>query len=182
MAEVIAHQLLGEAGTPIKFTIQRKGVPGPLDITVIREPLPAGTDGAAHPSSTHRVLPCTLAVTPTIKKPFQGTDAIEIRQVTGTVASFEVGGIYRVTGVCRQQTLKHAALYVGNTATSGADAIAPVDGSSLYKSLSDGSTEFDVTFVLLRPGVLHVTIYDLDHDDKNDNAYAGISLGEVVQP
>jgi len=33
---------------------------------------------------------------------------------------------------------------------------------------------------LLRPGLLHVTIYDLDNHDKNDNAYAGIYLGDVV--
>jgi hypothetical protein len=37
-----------------------------------------------------------------------------------------------------------------------------------------------VTFTVLRPGILHVTVYDLDHDDKTDNASAGIYLGDVV--
>jgi len=47
-------------------------------------------------------------------------------------------------------------------------------------TLPNGTTEFDITFTLLRPGLLHVTIYDLDNHDKNDNAYAGIYLGDVV--
>ena len=52
-------------------------------------------------------------------------------------------------------------------------------GSSLSQPLLDGSTEFDITFTLFRPGLLHVTVYDLDNHDKNDNAYAGLYLGDV---
>ena len=50
----------------------------------------------------------------------------------------------------------------------------------MFKPLSDTPTEFDVTFTVLRPGILHVTIYDSDNHDKGDNAYAGIYLGDVV--
>lgn len=122
----------------------------------------------------------TLAVTPEIKRAFRGGDSIQIRSVTGTAPKFQTGGTYRVIGTCRQQTLKNATLYLGNTAEAGSDAIDVSAGSSLYTPLPKGTTEFDITFTLLRPGLLHVTIYDLDNHDKNDNAYAGIYLGEVV--
>jgi hypothetical protein len=122
----------------------------------------------------------TLTVTPEIKKAFHSGDAIKIRSVTGTAPKFQTGGTYRVVGTCRQQTLKNATLYLGNTAEVGSDAIAASAGSSLYEPLPKGTTEFDITFTLLRPGLLHVTIYDLDNHDKNDNAYAGIYLGAVV--
>ena len=122
----------------------------------------------------------TLTVTPEIKRAFHAGDTIEIRSVTGTAPKFQTGGTYRVKGICRQQTLKHATLYLGNTAESGSDAIVANGGSSLSKPLPNGTTEFDITFTLLRPGLLHVTIYDLDNHDKNDNAYAGVYLGDVV--
>ncbi|MEA3209537.1 MAG: hypothetical protein QOE70_2594 [Chthoniobacter sp.] len=125
-------------------------------------------------------LPHKLVIKPEVKKAFHINDAIEILEITGTAASFQVGGTYRVTGICRQKSLKNATLYVGNTAETGPDAIAPVAGSSLYKTLPDGSTPFDYTFTLLRPGLLHVTIYDMDNHSKSDNAYAGIYLGDVV--
>ncbi|EDY18584.1 hypothetical protein CfE428DRAFT_3969 [Chthoniobacter flavus Ellin428] len=130
---------------------------------------------AETPSLEHK-----LNVTPEIKKAFTGSDSIEIRQITGTAATFQVGGTYRVTGVCKQQNLKHAVLYIGNTAEAGPEAITAAAGSSLFKPLADTRTEFDFTFTVLRPGILHVTIYDSDNHDKNDNAYAGIYLGDVV--
>ena len=132
---------------------------------------------AAPGSST---LQHTLTVTPEIKRAFHAGDTIEIRSVTGTAPRFQTGGTYRVKGICRQQTLKNATLYLGNTAESGSDAIVANAGSSLSKPLANGTTEFDITFTLLRPGLLHVTIYDLDNHDKNDNAYAGVYLGDVV--
>ena len=122
----------------------------------------------------------TLTITPEIKRAFHAGDTIEIRSVTGTAPKFQTGGTYRVKGICRQQTLKNATLYLGNTAESGSDAIVANAGSSLSKPLPNGTTEFDITFTLLRPGLLHVTIYDLDNHDKNDNAYAGVYLGDVV--
>jgi len=122
----------------------------------------------------------TLTVTPEIKKAFHSGDAIKIRSVKGTAPKFQIGGTYRVVGTCRQQTLKNATLYLGNTAEAGSDAIAASVGSSLSKPLPNGTTDFDITFTLLRPGLLHVTIYDLHNHDKNDNAYAGIYLGDVV--
>jgi hypothetical protein len=85
-------------------------------------------------------------------------------------------------GTCSQQTLNNAILYLGNTAESGSDAIIANAGSSLHAPLPSGTTEFDITFKLLRRGLLHVTIYDLDNHDENDNAYAGIYLGDVVFP
>jgi hypothetical protein len=121
-----------------------------------------------------------LTVTPEIKKAFHAGDTIKIRSVTGTAPKFQTGGTYRVKGTCRQQTLKNATLYLGNTAESGSDAIVANKGSSLSKPLPNGTTKFDITFTLLRPGLLHVTIYDLDNHDKNDNAYAGVYLGDVV--
>jgi hypothetical protein len=83
-------------------------------------------------------------------------------------------------GTCTQHTLKNATLYLGNTAEAGTDAIVASAGSSLFRPLPNGTTEFDIAFTLLRPGLLHVTIYDLDNHNKNDNAYAGIYLGDVV--
>jgi hypothetical protein len=134
----------------------------------------------AQAAADSRTLPHTLMVTPEIKKAFHSGDGIEIRSITGTEPKFQTGGTYRVVGTCRQQTLKNAILYLGNTAEAGSEAIAASAGSSLTKPLPKGTTEFDITFTLLRPGLLHVTIYDLDNHDKNDNAYAGIYLGDVV--
>jgi hypothetical protein len=122
----------------------------------------------------------TLIVTPELKKTFQAGDAIEISSVTGNAPKFQTGGTYRVVGTCRQQTLDNASLYLGNTAEPGSEAIAASAGTSLSKPLPKGTTEFDITFTLLRPGLLHVTIYDLDNHDKKDNAYAGLYLGDVV--
>jgi hypothetical protein len=136
----------------------------------------ARAQATPHPSTQQH----TLTVTPEIKKVFHSDDAIKIRSLTGSAPKFQTGGTYQIVGTCRQQTLKNATLYVGNTAEAGPDAIAASAGSSLYKPLSNGTTEFDITFTLLRPGLLHVTIYDLDNHDKNDNAYAGIYLGDVV--
>ena len=121
-----------------------------------------------------------LIVTPEIKRAFHDDDSIKIQSVTGTASKFQIGGTYRVVGTCYQRTLKNALLYLGNTAEPGADAIVAAAGNSLSKPLGDGSTEFDITFTLLRPGLLHVTVYDLDNHDKNDNAYAGLYLGDVV--
>lgn len=127
------------------------------------------------PSLTNKVI-----VTPEIKKAFEGSDGIQIREITGTAPKFEVGGTYRLVGTCRQETFKAAVLYIGNTAESGAAAIVALGGSSLSKTCALGSTEFDVTFTLLRPGILHATIYDTNRASKHDNAYAGIYLGDVV--
>jgi len=81
---------------------------------------------------------------------------------TGTAPKFRTGGTYRVAGTCTQQTLKNATLYLGNTAKPAPDAIVASAGSSLSRPLPNGTTQFDITFTLLRPGLLHVTIYDLD--------------------
>ena len=121
-----------------------------------------------------------LTVTPEIKRAFHSHDSIKIKSVTGTAPKFQTGGAYCIIGTCYQQTLKNAVLCLGNTAEAGSNAIVAAAGSSLSKPLRDGSTEFDITFTLLRPGLLHVTIYDLDNHDKNDNAYAGLYLGDVV--
>ena len=148
--------------------------------TVITSVLIALVVSIAQAAPDSPTLQHRLTVTPEIKKAFHSRDAIKIRSVTGTAPKFQTGGTYRVVGTCRQQTLKNATLYLGNTAEAGSDAIAASAGSSLSKPLPNGTTEFDITFTLLRPGLLHVTIYDLDNHDKNDNAYAGIYLGDVV--
>jgi len=121
-----------------------------------------------------------LTVTPEIKRAFHSEDSIKIKSITGTAPKFQTGGTYRIKGICSQRTLKNATLYLGNTAEAGSNAIVAAEGSSLSKPLREGSTEFDVTFTLLRPGLLHMTIYDLDNHDKNDNAYSGLYLGDVV--
>jgi hypothetical protein len=136
------------------------------------------TSRAAAPQD--RQLQYTLRVTPEIKRAFHSDDSIKIRSITGTAPKFQTGGTYRVVGTCTQQTLKNATLYLGNTAEAGPDAIVASAGSSLFRPLPNGTTEFDITFTLLRSGLLHVTIYDLDNHNKNDNAYAGIYLGDVV--
>jgi hypothetical protein len=136
--------------------------------------------GIAQAAPETLALPHTISVTPEIKRAFHDGDSIDIRQITGTAPKFEVGGTYRVIGICRQQTLKNAKLYLGNTAERGDPAIVPVAGSSLSMPLPNGETEFDITFTLRRPGLVHVTIYDLDKRDANGNAYAGIYLGDSV--
>lgn len=136
---------------------------------------------ASTPSGTEMTaLKHELSVTPGIKKAFHAGDSIKIKSITGTAPKFQTGGTYRIAGTCYQRGLKNATLYLGNTAEIGSDAIVAAADSSLFKALPDGSTEFDITFTLLRPGLLHVTIYDLDNQDKNDNAYAGLYLGDVV--
>jgi hypothetical protein len=114
------------------------------------------------------------------QRAFQSDDSIKIRAITGTAPQFQSGGTYRVVGTCTQQTLKNATLYLGNTAEAGPEALVASAGSSLFRPLPNGTTEFDITFTLLRPGLLHLTIYDLNNHNKNDNAYAGIYLGDVV--
>ncbi len=135
---------------------------------------------SAPPSPPLPPLPYKLTIVPEIKKAFPNGEGIEVQAVTGTTADFQVGGTYRISGVCRQYTLVNATLYVGNTAAAGSDAIAALADSSLYQPLPKGATEFSFTFKLLRTGVLHLTVYDLDNHDKDDNAYAGIFLGKVV--
>ena len=135
----------------------------------------AGCRSGSAPALKH-----TLSVTPEIKKAFHSGDSIEIRSITGTAPKFQTGGTYRVVGTCGQHALNNATLYLGNTAEAGSDAIVAAAGSSLYKTLRNGTTEFDITFTVLRPGLLHVTIYDMDNHDKNDNACAGLYLGDVV--
>jgi hypothetical protein len=148
--------------------------------TVIKSVLIALVVSLAQAAADPPMLQHTLNVTPEIKKAFHSGDAIKIRSVTGTAPKFQTGGTYRVVGTCRQQTLKNATLCLGNTAEAGSAAIAASAGSSLSKPLPKGTTEFDITFTLLRPGLLHVTIYDLDNHDKTDNAYSGVYLGDVV--
>ena len=148
--------------------------------TVITSVLIALAVSIAQAAPDSPTLQHRLTVTPEIKRAFRSGDKIKIRSVTGTAPKFQIGGTYRVVGTCRQKTLNNATLYLGNAAEAGSDAIAASAGSSLYKPLPNGTTEFDITFTLLRPGLLHVTIYDLDNHDKNDNAYAGIYLGDVV--
>jgi hypothetical protein len=135
---------------------------------------------AAQAAPETPALKHNLSVTPEIKKAFRSGDSIEIRSITGTASKFQTGGTYRVIGTCRQQTLKNAILYLGNTAEPGSEAIVATAGSSLSQPLPNGTTAFDITFTVLRPGLLHVTIYDMDNHDKNDNAYAGTYLGKVV--
>jgi hypothetical protein len=133
-----------------------------------------------HAASETPMLPYQLTVTPEIKRAFHADDSIKIKSITGSEPKLQTGGTYRVVGTCYQRTLKNAMLYLGNTAERGSDAIVAVAGSSLSKSLRDGSTEFDITFTLRRPGLLHLTIYDLDNHNKQDNAYEGLFLGDVV--
>jgi hypothetical protein len=121
-----------------------------------------------------------LAVTSEIERAFRGSDGIDIHEITGTTSKFQVGGIYRITGTCHQATLKNAELYIGNTSEPGPDAIIPIAGPSLQVPLTGKSTDFDIIFKVLRPGILHVTIYDMDNYNPIDNAYAGIYLGDAV--
>src|SRR5687767_2249378 len=96
--------------------------------------------GLAHAAPATPPPQQSFPVTPEIKKPFPGNDSIQIQNVTGTTAGFQSGGIYRVIGTCRQQTLTDAALYLGNTAGPGGEAIAASAGSSLYQTLPHGVT------------------------------------------
>ena len=148
--------------------------------TIINALLAVLLAGVAQAATGSSALSWKLTVTPEIKKAFPSSDAIEIREITGTAPHFQVGGVYRVVGVCRQHTLKNATLYIGNTAEPGSEAIVPSPGSSLSRALPEGSTEFDCTFKLLRPGILHVTIYNTDNRAPNNDAYAGVYLGDVV--
>jgi hypothetical protein len=139
-------------------------------------------DAAATETETATpAMPNKISITPKNKNTFKNGDGIEIKEVLGSVPNFQVGGTYRVKGVCRQQTLDSAQLYMGNTilvrtgeGDFGQNAIIPVGATWLFKLLSKGSTEFEYVFKLLRPGTLHITIYD-----GGSNAYAGIYLGET---
>jgi len=131
---------------------------------------------AAAPSAAE-VVP----IKPAVRNAFKEGDSIEISAITGSSSTFRVGGTYRVQGICRQNTVRNASLYLGNTAEGSADAIQPAAGTSLFIPAPKGSTEeFVFTITLLRPGRLHVTLYDLDNHDPKDNAYAGLDLGEVA--
>src|ERR1043165_8935057 len=143
-----------KAGTPITSVLTALVVSFVQACSISQPAAPRTASGA--PALLH-----SLTVTPVIKRPFDSGDSIKIRSVTGTASKFETGGTYRVIGVCRQQNLRHATLYLGNTAEAGSAAIVGADGSSLFRALSNGSTDFDITFTLLRPGRLHLTIYDL---------------------
>jgi hypothetical protein len=148
--------------------------------TVLNSLLTALAVNIAQAAPKTPALSHTLSVRPEIKRAFHANDSIEIRSITGTAPKFQTGGTYRVVGTCRQQTLKNATLYLGNTAEPGSPAIVASTGSALSKPLPNGTTEFDITFTVMRPGLLHITIYDMDNHDKNDNVYAGIYLGDVV--
>lgn len=141
---------------------------------VLASPAGAGIEAKAAPAAEN------VAITPVAKNSFKGTDSIEISAVSGSSSTFRVGGTYRVRGICHQNTIQNASLYLGNTAEGSGDAIKPASGGSLSIAAPKGSTEFDFTFTLLRPGRLHVTVYDLDQSDPKDNAYAGLFLGEVT--
>lgn len=140
---------------------------------------------AAESETSPPAMPNKISIAPKDKKAFKNGDGIEIKEISGSVPCFQVGGTYRVKGVCRQQTLDNAQLYMGNTVEligegdKGQNAIVPVGATPLYKALPKGSTEFEYVFKLLRPGMLHITIYDMENKDPNDKAYAGIYLGET---
>lgn len=153
---------------------------GMLGMALLFSHAAPSTEATASKSSSSQVLNNKIVITPEIKKAFLGSDTIEIQEITGTSGRFEVGGTYRVVGVCRQDTFKHAELYIGNSAEAGPAAIVPASGSSLFKDCPTGATPFDVTFTLLRPGLLHATIYDPNRASKQDNSVAGIYLGDVV--
>jgi hypothetical protein len=122
----------------------------------------------------------SVAITLSAKKSFNGNDGIEIREVSGSSPTFKVGGTYRVRGVCRQETIAKGLLYVGITAEGNEDAIQALPGASLHKEAPKGFTEFEFGFTPLRPGKLHITLYDLDNHDPQDTAYAGLYLGDVA--
>lgn len=130
----------------------------------------------AEPSALHYAVP----VTQEVGKAFTPGDAVEIFSVTGTTNTFQVGGTYRVVGLCRLHAAKNAMLYLGNTTTGRAEAIRPADDSSLSKPLTALATQFDITFTVLQPGQLHVSLYDMDNHDPHDNSIGGIILGQVA--
>jgi hypothetical protein len=125
-------------------------------------------------------LPPPVAVTLAPKGKFKGDDGIEIRETTGSTPTFRVGGTYQVRGVCRQSSVEHATLLLGNTAVGNEEAIKPAAGTVLQRDVPKGSTEFDFAFTPTRPGKLHITIYDMDNPSPTDKAYAGVYLGEVA--
>jgi len=42
-----------------------------------------------------------------------------------------------------------------------------------------GNGEFTITFKLVGPGTVHLTIYDPANQDPRDNSYSGYYLGTV---
>ncbi|MEP6670695.1 MAG: M56 family metallopeptidase [Chthoniobacter sp.] len=142
---------------------------GPHKITVHSPPAPAPVPTTGQ-----------VAITLSPQKAFANGDGIEIREVSGSSATFQVGGTYHVRGVCRQNTIQNASLYIGITAEGDGEAIKPAAGTSLSKMAPKGNTEFDFSFTPLRPGKVHVTLYDVDNYNPQDNASAGLYLGEVA--
>jgi beta-lactamase regulating signal transducer with metallopeptidase domain len=153
----------------------RKKISG-LHVTNLSAPPAAGSPGSATVNAGTSPVAVTLAPQGT----FKDNDGIEIRETTGTSSTFRVGGTYRVRGVCRQSSLEHATLLLGNTAAGEGEAVKPVGGTALSRDIPKGHTEFEFTFTPTRPGKLHITIYEMDNHNPTDNAYAGIYLGEVA--
>jgi hypothetical protein len=143
-------------------------------------PAPAGSTTLGAKPANATFLTDAVSITLSAKRAFKRSDGIEIREVSGSLPTLRVGGTYRVRGVCRQDTIRNALLYLGNTAEGSAEAIQPALGTALSKAAPKGLTEFEFVFTPLRPGKLHLTLYDSDNSDPKDNAYAGLNLGEVV--
>jgi len=149
-------------------------VHGPHKTTIVAPPTPP----APIPTTGQVAIP----VVPQGKKPFANGDGIEIKEVSGSSATFRVGGTYHVRGVCQQNSIQNASLYLGITTEGDGDgeAIKPVSGTSLSRTIPKGRTEFDFEFTPLRPGKLHITLYDVDNYNPKDNASAGLYLGDVA--
>ncbi len=138
--------------------------------------------GVVHAAPAPADLRYAVSVTPEVRKTFAPGDAIEIFSVTGTAEKFQAGGTYRVVGLCRLHAAKDATLYLGNTASGEGETIRAADGSSLSKPLAATATNFDITFTVLQPGQLHVSLYDMDNHNQRDNAVGGVILGHAAAP
>lgn len=91
---------------------------------------------------------------------FNAGDDIEILDVRGTEPTFKVGGVYRISGRYRLNSVDEANLIVSVTSTSKVPAPGPTSlGSQVPVQRGDG--DFVLELHLAGPGYPHITFYDL---------------------
>jgi hypothetical protein len=95
---------------------------------------------------------------PTRRGEFNGGDYIDILTVRGTVPTFEVGGVYQISGRYRLNSVERANLVV--SATSYTDA--PASGSTPHGNVTvqRGFGDFVLELQLTGYGHPHITFYD----------------------
>jgi hypothetical protein len=89
---------------------------------------------------------------------FNAGDYIDILDVRGTEPTFKVGGVYRIAGRYRLNSVDYANLVVSATSYSKDPASGPTALGSV--SVQRGFGDFVLELHLTGPGYPHITFYD----------------------